>query len=879
VTPELPVSPAPERSKGPPIPDYELIRLVGHGSYGDVWLARGLTGAYRAVKVVSRDRFTDLQPFHREFEGLTEFAAVSLTDADQLAMLHVGRNDAAGFFYYVMELADDVTTGREVDAEHYVPLTLKEMRARRGRLPAMECIRLGVILAGGLSRLHMSGLVHRDIKPSNVILVGGKPKLADIGLVASASDARTFVGTEGFVPPEGPGTPTADVFSLGKLLYEISTGLDRHDFPRLPAALDKQSDHQAFLELNEILLRACAPLAADRYPDASALLKDLCLLEAGRSVRRRRILGGAARLAAVLALIASVAGGLWWSLRLFTHPPAGAPAGPIAPAHSIAVLPFANLSTDPKVAFFADAMNEEVIAQLARIRSLKVTSREAVLRYRNGPRQLGQIAADLGVAYLLEGSVFRSGNQVRMTVQLTDTQSGRRIREASFDRDLNAVFSIQSALAQEISGALHADLTSDEQSAIGRWPTQDLAAFDLYLRARSLGHDSYFEPEPLGRAVDLYEQAVAKDPSFALAFARLALAHAMFYQYGHLDATPSRLARMKNAVDAAVRLAPDLPETKLALGTYLLFGRSQPAEALIQYRAAESRLPNDDHLLVMIGAAELWSGNWAQALAYTDRAAALNPQDATIAVTRCLISMFLRRYEEAGRLAAAGAARFSGNPLLPRLLARAQYQLDGDRPAFLRRWASMPLLPEDPHGRAAAFDLAMLYGDYALASQALADPQMPITFSAGHAAPEPVALKQALVAFLRGQPEAAVMAAKEAIAFYDAKRWTAAQKSAVGMEMALAHALAGDADEAIRQARAALAQVAGHNALVEADVRPGLGLVYATLGRREEALECLRGMMAAPCRQSPEEIRHDPLWARLSGDPRFETILNSAKRL
>ena len=875
-----PASPAPERSKGPQIPDYELIRLIGSGSYGDVWLARGLTDTFRAVKVVWRDRFSDLQPFHREFEGLKGFAPISLTDADQLAMLHVGRNDAAGFFYYVMELADDAVTGRDVDPERYVPLTLKEMRARRGRLPATECIALGAALAAGLSRLHAKGLVHRDVKPSNVIIVGGRPKLADIGLVAAASDAHTFVGTEGFVPPEGPGTPTADVFSLGKLLYEISTGLDRHDFPRLPADLDTQPDREAFLELNEVLLRACAPASANRYPNASAILQDLLLLEAGRSIRRRRTVGRAVRWGVGVAAVVAVLGAMRWAFR----PAPGSRLGTVtatastAPANSIAVLPFTNLSPDPKGAFYADAMNEELISQLAKIRGLKVVSRESVLKYRSSPRQLGPIAADLGVAYILEGSVFRSGSQVRVVVQLTDARTGQRIREASFDRDLNGVFSIQSALAQEISGALHADLTADERAAIGRVPTQDLVAYDYYLRARAIGHDSYFEPEPLGRAVELYEQAVAKDPTFALAYARLALVHASFYQFGHLDATPARLARMKAAVDSAVRLAPDLPETRLALGSYLLLGANKPALALAQFRAAEAGLPNDARLLVMSGGAELWMGDWMAELTDLERAAALNPDDASIVTNRCLIAMFLRRYEDASKAAAAGAVRFPDSPLLPRMLARAQYQLSGDRPAFLRRWVSMPLLPEDPHGRAAAFELAIFYGDYALASQVVADPQMPVTFTAGHAAPEPVAIKRALVAFLRGQREAARMAADEAIAFYGSKQWTAGQKSAVAMEVALAHAFAGRAEVAIRIAQGAVADAQTRNAAVQADVRPGLGLVYATLGRQDEALACLREIMDQPSRQTPEEVRHDPLWSRLRGDPRFESILKSAKR-
>jgi WD40 repeat protein len=310
----------PDESTAPPaIPDYELLRLIGRGGYGDVWLARGVTGVFRAIKIVWRARFDDPQPYEREFRGLKEFAAVSLTESRQLALLHVGRHDAAGFFYYVMELADDVATGRDIDPARYVPHTLKEVRTRRGRLPAPEAVALGAELARALAGLHTRGLVHRDIKPSNIILVGGAPKLADIGLVASASAGLTFVGTEGYVPPEGPGAPAADVFALGKLLYELATGLDRHDYPRLPADLHTLEDRKELLELNEVLIRACEPNATKRHADATAMLDDLLLLQAGKSVRRlrnaERRVTRALRFAAVLAVIAGLAGAGAWVER------------------------------------------------------------------------------------------------------------------------------------------------------------------------------------------------------------------------------------------------------------------------------------------------------------------------------------------------------------------------------------------------------------------------------------------------------------------------------------------------------------------------------------------------------------------------------------
>jgi WD40 repeat protein len=310
---------SPDAEAAPTIPDYELIRIIGRGSYGDIWLARGLTGTFRAIKVVWRHRFPDARPYEREFKGLTEFAAVSLTEFRQLALLHVGRAASADYFYYVMELADDAATGREIDPERYVPLTLQKLRDDRGRLPAKECVALGVDLSRALSGLHERKLVHRDIKPSNVVFVGGVPKLADIGLVAAASDSQTFIGTEGFVPPEGPGAPSADVYALGKLLYELSTGLDRREYPRLPANLQEIPDRAQLLELNEVIVRACNPVSSERHSDASGLLSELLLLQAGKSVRRLRLaerqLGRALRAAVVFAIIAGIAGSGAWIER------------------------------------------------------------------------------------------------------------------------------------------------------------------------------------------------------------------------------------------------------------------------------------------------------------------------------------------------------------------------------------------------------------------------------------------------------------------------------------------------------------------------------------------------------------------------------------
>lgn len=276
-----------DRNAGAPpsIPDHELLRRIGAGSYGEVWLARNVLGSYRAVKVVYRSSFDSDRPFAREFEGIQTFEPVSRTHASQVDVLQVGRRE--GYFYYVMELADDLRGGREFDPAAYEPKTLKARAAGEPRLPFRECLSIGLALTEALEHLHARGLVHRDIKPANIIFVGGVPKLADIGLVTTADATRTFVGTEGFLPPEGAGTPQADLYALGKVLYEISTGLDRREYPAAARDFGVLPERLQLLELEEIIEKACAPDPRERYANAGRMRADLEALAAGQSVRRR----------------------------------------------------------------------------------------------------------------------------------------------------------------------------------------------------------------------------------------------------------------------------------------------------------------------------------------------------------------------------------------------------------------------------------------------------------------------------------------------------------------------------------------------------------------------------------------------------------------
>lgn len=268
--------------------DYELVRLVGRGGYGDVWLVRDQSGNYFACKVVYRESFGNPRPYEREYEGIQKFEPVSQTSESQVKILHVGRRDDAGYFYYIMELADDVQSGAAFDPVTYVPRTLRSEIEGRKKLPVSECIQLGLSLTSALENLHQHGLIHRDIKPANIIFVQGVPKLADIGLVTDMDVTVSYVGTEGFIPPEGPKSPQADIYGLGKVLYEIATGKDRMDFPELPENFSEFPDWENLLELNSIIIKACETDPRKRYASAKEFHDDLALLSTGKSIRRAR---------------------------------------------------------------------------------------------------------------------------------------------------------------------------------------------------------------------------------------------------------------------------------------------------------------------------------------------------------------------------------------------------------------------------------------------------------------------------------------------------------------------------------------------------------------------------------------------------------------
>jgi serine/threonine protein kinase len=258
-------------------PGYKTLgEPFGRGAYGKVWLVRNALGQLQALKEVELSRFADVGPYDREFRGITLYKPLSSQHPGLLHIDHVNRNETAGYFYYVMELGDALDPAWEQMGATYKPRDLASdcELAQGGRLPPLECLRIGIVLLEALDFLHQHGLVHRDIKPANVVFVNDRPKLADVGLIRDINPESTLVGTREYMPPapELPGTKAADIYAMGLVLYVISTGQSVTSFSQLSTTLVEQPE---FMRLNEIICRACQPAADQRYPSAAAMLAGL----------------------------------------------------------------------------------------------------------------------------------------------------------------------------------------------------------------------------------------------------------------------------------------------------------------------------------------------------------------------------------------------------------------------------------------------------------------------------------------------------------------------------------------------------------------------------------------------------------------------------
>ena len=317
------------------------------------------------------------------------------------------------------------------------------------------------------------------------------------------------------------------------------------------------------------------------------------------------------------------------------------------PSKSIAVLPLENLSEEKENAYFADGIQDELLSNLAKIKDLKVISRTSVMQYKSGiTRNLKEIAQQLGVSNVVEGSVRRSGNRIRVSVQLIDAQTDHHIWVQNYDRTLADSITLQDELATEIAGALGATLSPQEKARVEAKPTNNPAAYDAYLRARAFAAGSPFDKPTVENAIRSYQEAVKLDPAFALAWARLSYAQSHSYWLGH-DPSPAQLAAAKDAADHALALDPNLPETHLALGYYRYYGQRDFTGGLEEFQQAEKGLPNNVDITNAIALIQRRLGHWEEAIDRFRRVVELDPRNTNAYNSLAVTYSALRRFPEA----------------------------------------------------------------------------------------------------------------------------------------------------------------------------------------------------------------------------------------
>jgi TolB-like protein/class 3 adenylate cyclase/Tfp pilus assembly protein PilF len=549
------------------------------------------------------------------------------------------------------------------------------------------------------------------------------------------------------------------------------------------------------------------------------------------------------------------------------------------PEKSIAVLPFENLSNEKENAYFADGVQDEILTGLSRVADLKVISRTSVMQYKAGlQRNLREVAADLGVAHVLEGTVQRAGGRVRVNAQLIDARTDSQLWAERYDRDVADVFAIESEVAGKIVAELQAKISPSEKAAIEQKPTADLVAHDLYIQAKTLNLTFAFSTplgESLTEAVRLLNQAIERDPAFALAYYQLAQAHDQLYMAG-IDHTPARLAMADAAIQSLTRLRPNSGEAHLALAKHLYWGYLDYDHARGELKLAQQSLPNDPLSFEILGFIDRRQGRWAESTKNLERAIELDPQNSGILKQLADSYVCLRRYAD-------------GERILDRVIAiDPKYStMRAYRAAIELYWHADPhplsstiraIIAEDSRE---AKNIAQLWLEVSLcerdfdgASRAIA--ALPIAGCYDDFIPFPRIWCQGVVAQTKGDKAAANAAfttARNEAAKLIADQPDYAEALCV---LGMADAALGNKEDAIREGRRAVELVpVGKNAIEGALLIRYLAVIYAWTGEKDRALERLDEAAKLPSFLSYGELLLHPRWDPLRGDPRFDKIVAS----
>jgi serine/threonine-protein kinase len=873
--------------------DYELLEVIGRGGQGVVYRAQqkslNRTVALKVIGVGHWATEAHLKRFRREAE-----AAASLDHSGIVPIYEVGERD--GSCYFSMKLVE----GGQLDEV-----------AKREPMPIRRAVELIAKVARTVHYAHEHRILHRDIKPGNILLDQKRePHLTDFGLArlveTESTVTRTLevLGTPSYMAPEqavgnnDAVSSVTDVYGLGAVLYQLLTGhppfaggttyetikllLDTE--PREPRLWNPKVDR----DLSTICLKCLEKDPKCRYSSALALAEDLehwlkhepiqarptgVFIRSQKWVRRNPT---SALLAASLVALAAAAGWIVWKSEFIRHPV----------TTGIAVLPFENLSDDKEHAFFADGVQDDILIKLAKIADLKVISRTSVMQYR-GKQDVRQIGDALRVSHVLEGTVRRFGGKVHINAQLVDARTDAGIWAEEYDRDLNDVFAIETEVAQSIANRLRAKVSAREKAGMQEWPTKDLVAYDLYVRAMALidqaslaglaDFKSKSREKDLLQAVDLLNQAVARDPAFLRAYCWLATAHDTLYFYD-FDPTPGRLTLAKSAIDSAFRVKPDSGEAHVALALHLYWGYFDYDRARAELAIAQRASPNNPRAFDVTGWIDRRQGRWSDAVRNLERASELDPRNTFILNNLASTYCFLHERQQA-RYAMDRLLVINPNDIGV-TLDRAGLAIDERTDTRPLRAAIQKILADDPAQaenqavKGYRFVLSLLERDFVAAGRAAE--ALPEKNSLNDDFEYSRAFWTGLVARMKEDDDAARSAFTVARAQQQALVRTKPNSGMLLSALGLIDAGLGRKEEALREGRLAveLTPVA-KDAMLGPKIITNLALIYAWTGERDLAIEQLKIAAKLPSGPDYGELRLHPVWDSLRGDPRFEKIVNS----
>jgi serine/threonine protein kinase/tetratricopeptide (TPR) repeat protein len=865
---------------------YEILEEIGRGGMGVIYRARQQHS--RRIVAVKRmlahqvNSHDTLMRFRREAE-----AVASLDHPNILPIYEVSESEE-GLPFFSMKYA----TGGSLRTA--APMLRKDPR---------ECVRVMGKVARSIAYAHGKGILHRDLQPGNVLLdENGEPMVSDFGLAKwldqTSELTRTLetLGTPGYIAPEQTEcraadlTSAADIYSLGAILFFLLTGRPPfvgpnvlhviHQAAASPAPRLRSLDPSLDRDLETIVGRCLESDPNARYQTASALADDLEHWLRHEPIRARRT-GVFTRgrkwvrrnptsmvlVASLVALGAAVAVMFWER-----ESPRSLPTGiaPI-PYKSIAVLPFENLSADPENAFFTDGVQDEILNGLAKIADLKVISRTSAMQYKSGvKRNLRQIASELGVAHVVEGSVQRAANRVRVSAQLIDAKADTHLWAESYDRPLGDVFAIQSEIAKAIADQLQAKLSPAEKAAIAHPPTTNLVAYDRYVQAKKLSAQTLRISGDVRERIRLLDQAVAYDPTFLLAYCELAEAHVGLYFSGG-DHTPARLVLAEKARDTALRLGPDSGEAHLAAAWVAYNGYRDYETALTEVGIARRALPNDVSVLDITAHIARRQGHWKQSTSDFERGAELDPRSVWFPSRAAINYAWLRRFSEAAAWMDRAVAAEPGNPAMRfgRALADLYSRAD-TQPAYE---AVQSIVTKDPSGMDVVadmwFDLALCRRDPTEIARALASlPPGQHSFWEGWAARVRNDSSAAETAFT-----AARVGAGQTV------REQPDNTEALSI-LGMIDAALGRKEDALREGRRAVELLpVTKDAFLGAKLLENLAVIYAWVGEKDLAIKQLEELLPIPTDEiSYGKLRLHPYWDPLRGDPRFEKLIEESKK-